>query len=75
MSGKSKVRLVLFDVFGKRLRRAFRLTPDTLCTPRLPVPEQYAAEAQALGLSVTPAAVKAAFKPGMSSYVQVTAQS
>lgn len=45
-----------------------QLTPDTLCTPRLPVPEQYAAEAQALGLNVTPAAVKAAFKPGMQSW-------
>lgn len=45
-----------------------QLTPDTLCTPRLPVPEQYAAEAQALDLNVTPAAVKAAFKPGSYSW-------
>ncbi|KAL1408668.1 hypothetical protein Q8F55_005481 [Vanrija albida] len=45
------VRLVLFDVF------------DTLVTPRLPVHEQYAAEALRLGLRVTPASVKAGFRP------------
>ncbi|WOO82565.1 Haloacid dehalogenase-like hydrolase domain-containing protein 3 [Vanrija pseudolonga] len=45
------VRLVLFDVF------------DTLVTPRLPVHDQYAAEAVRLGLRVTPAGVKAGFRP------------
>lgn len=44
--------------------------PDTLCTPRLPVPEQYAAEAQTLGMNVTPAQIKAAFKPSTCQSLQ-----
>ncbi|ADV25538.1 hypothetical protein I315_04707 [Cryptococcus gattii Ru294] len=48
------VRLVLFDVF------------DTLCTPRIPVHEQYHEEAIRGGLSpasITPQSVRNAFKP------------
>lgn len=40
------------------------LIPDTLCTPRLPVHEQYAAEAIKAGIRVTPQDVRAGFKPG-----------
>ncbi|KAK8850741.1 hypothetical protein IAR55_004661 [Kwoniella newhampshirensis] len=48
------VRLVLFDVF------------DTLCTPRLPIHEQYHEEAIRGGLSptsISPSSVRQAFKP------------
>ncbi|CAK9783202.1 HAD-like protein [Cutaneotrichosporon oleaginosum] len=48
---QGRVRLVLFDVF------------DTLCTPRLPVHEQYAAEARKFGLHVSPERVRAGFRP------------
>ncbi|BEJ13462.1 hypothetical protein CspHIS471_0306360 [Cutaneotrichosporon sp. HIS471] len=48
---QGRVRLVLFDVF------------DTLCTPRLPVHEQYAIEACKAGLKVTPERVRAGFRP------------
>ncbi|BEI82632.1 hypothetical protein CcaverHIS002_0305000 [Cutaneotrichosporon cavernicola] len=48
---QGRVRLVLFDVF------------DTLCTPRLPVHEQYAIEACKAGLNVTPERVRAGFRP------------
>lgn len=41
------------------------IPPDTLCTPRIPVHEQYAAEAHAAGINtVTPSSVRAGFKPG-----------
>ncbi|GMK56478.1 hypothetical protein CspeluHIS016_0303180 [Cutaneotrichosporon spelunceum] len=48
---QGRVRLVLFDVF------------DTLCTPRLPVHEQYAIEARKAGLHVTSERVRAGFRP------------
>nr|XP_031858266.1 uncharacterized protein CI109_006317 [Kwoniella shandongensis]KAA5525338.1 hypothetical protein CI109_006317 [Kwoniella shandongensis] len=53
-SSKTPVRLVLFDVF------------DTLCTPRLPIHEQYHEEAIRGGLSpnsITPLTVRQAFRP------------
>ncbi|WWC72793.1 uncharacterized protein I206_106757 [Kwoniella pini CBS 10737] len=53
-SAKKPVRLVLFDVF------------DTLCTPKLPIHEQYYDEAIKGGLSpgtITPLSVRSAFKP------------
>ncbi|WWC92549.1 uncharacterized protein L201_007508 [Kwoniella dendrophila CBS 6074] len=61
MSSSSKrppVRLVLFDVF------------DTLCTPRLPIHEQYHEEAIKGGLSphsISPSSVRAAFKPAFKA--------
>ncbi|KAL7420930.1 hypothetical protein Q5752_004884 [Cryptotrichosporon argae] len=58
-SPTSPVRLVLFDVF------------DTLCTPRLPIHEQYAEEARQAGLDVTPSAVRAAFKPAFREMSRV----
>ncbi|KAJ9091089.1 hypothetical protein QFC19_009263 [Naganishia cerealis] len=51
---RTAIRLVLFDAF------------DTLITPRLPIHVQYAQEAHKHGLpesSITPASVRAAFKP------------
>ncbi|WVR08792.1 hypothetical protein IAU60_005850 [Kwoniella sp. DSM 27419] len=53
-TGMTPVRLVLFDVF------------DTLCTPRLPIHEQYHEEAIRGGLtasSISPSSVRAAFRP------------
>ncbi|RSH87113.1 hypothetical protein EHS25_003602 [Saitozyma podzolica] len=52
--GKTPVRLVLFDVF------------DTLCTPRLPIHEQYHEEAIRAGISpssISPESVRQGFKP------------
>ncbi|WWC65006.1 uncharacterized protein I303_107620 [Kwoniella dejecticola CBS 10117] len=57
-SAKTPVRLVLFDVF------------DTLCTPRLPVHEQYHVEAIKGGLTpdaIIPSSVRAAFKPAFKA--------
>lgn len=40
------------------------LIADTLCTPRIPIHEQYAQEAHKVGFrSVTPASVRAGFRP------------
>ncbi|WVQ86281.1 hypothetical protein IAT38_008449 [Cryptococcus sp. DSM 104549] len=52
------VRLVLFDVF------------DTLCTPRIPIHEQYHDEAISGGLSpgsISPKSVRSAFKPAFKA--------
>ncbi|WRT70923.1 uncharacterized protein IL334_007922 [Kwoniella shivajii] len=57
-SSKSPVRLILFDVF------------DTLCTPKLPIHEQYYDEAMKGGVSphsITPLSVRQAFRPAFKA--------